>query len=53
MKTDWKRELEDYIADNKVSNKVSNLWRIPESKRITTKEVCKIMIEELTIKGDK
>ena len=51
MNQDWKRELEDYIADNRNTNK--NLWRIPESKRITTKEVCKVMIEELTIKGDK
>ncbi len=51
MNQDWKRELEDYIADNRNTNK--NLWRIPESKRITTKEVCKVMIEELTIKEDK
>tara|TARA_R100000935_G_scaffold2249_1_gene6376 strand:+ start:1026 stop:1181 length:156 start_codon:yes stop_codon:yes gene_type:complete len=51
MSKDWKKELKDYIADNRDTNK--NLWRIPESKRITTKEVCKVMIEELTIKGDK
>ena len=52
MNQDWKKELKDYIANN-CDTPYRNLWITPDSKVITTKELCKIVIEELTIKEDK
>ena len=47
MKTDWKKELKDYIANN-MSNKVS--YKMPESiKRIVTEEEI-VKYREMSIK---